>query len=140
MNGHELNLKTADALVTMPKLREFAFSPVRAESVNLLIFVKRTGSLPDGTHQVYALDQHKLRVIGARASRVIGTFEYVLSVSPLAPRKIWAAVIDIPATSNQPDPLIEIHAAEMAERTIGTTVIHFLDEGRMRDFVVGVSA
>ncbi len=134
-HAHQLNLKTADALVTMPRLREPAFSPVHFKSINMYIFVRRTGELPDGSHQVYALDMKKLRIISGQATRVRATFTYVLSLSPLAPKTIWAVVTDIDATKDEPDPIVAIHASGMAQHTVGKTVIHFVDEGRMRDFV-----
>ena len=135
-HAHELNLKTSDALLTMPKLREFAFCPVHHSGINLCTFLERTGGLPDGSHQVYALDTVKLDVlINYSQPRILDTFAYTLNVSPISPRTVWAVVTSIPAAApEEPDPIIALHAPGMAERTVGLTVVHFVDEGRMKDF------
>ena len=137
----QLNFKIADALMTMPEMGEYAFSPVHAKSINLPIYVERTGQLPDGGHQVYALDNVKLDVI-IRSGKlsVVDTFAYILNVSPLSSRTIWAAVTDIKATPDEPDPIIALHCEDRAQDTMGRTVMHFVNESEMRAFVAKVEA
>ena len=133
-----LNFKTANALLTMPERKEYAFSSVHYNNLNLETYARRMGEMPDGSHQVYALDSDKLDVIIQHPDgpvKVVNVFTYTLCISPMSPRKIWAVVTDIGTTVPVFDPLIALHAEDRAHETMGRTVFHFVDEKAMKEFV-----
>ena len=125
----ELNFRVADALVSMPKHGEAAFSVVSGELVDAAMFMKRFRTVPDGGPQVYAINQTMLDRF--RAYGVKATFRYTLCVSPMAPLTIDAVVL---ATTGN-DPLVPLHAPEFAALAHGCSVIHFTQSGAMRGFV-----
>ena len=125
----ELNFRVADALVSMPKHKESAFSVVAGEVIDPVIFVRRFQTLPDSGPQVYAINPETLGKF--KAYDVKATFTYTLCVSPMAPRSIEAVVLNTAGA----DPLVEAHAPEFADLARGCTVLHFTDADAMRGFV-----
>ena len=134
-----INAKLADTLRTMPAYKESAFAIVAPEHVDLGIFVRRYGNLPDGDMQIYSLNDYALERLAAVNHKLVATFEYTLCVSPMAATKIFAVVLSS-STPTGPEAVTALHAPEYVHLTPGNQVYHFVDQQAMRRFVVRIGA
>ena len=114
---------------------EVAFVYIPKEQIDKTIFSRRFGQMEaDENGVTYSLTKSDLDKCFSAQKPSVQKFSWIVSISPIAARIITS--VAVPDSSNKTcDLVIAFYAPAFTASTVGTTVVHFIEEEEANAFV-----